>query len=150
MNRPVLFSALMAVTAIASSTAPTQAFCLNQDATLSLGRNVFPEDSAFVSSGPANANSEFKLEIDLNDGLDIFSADTEEVDEAAEPDMPEMNDSVTQDTSDEEVTLSANVDDLAASSGSAADLDATELEPQTIISREDYLNSRAVELNSCR
>ncbi|MEM6520258.1 MAG: hypothetical protein AAF722_13120 [Cyanobacteria bacterium P01_C01_bin.70] len=149
MNRPVLFSALMAFAAITGSTASAQALCVGDNGTLSLGRDVPPEDNSFVSSSPASADAEFKLEVDLSNGLDIFSGDTEEEDTSAEADAPMIDESAAQETS-EDVARSTTVEDLETGSRSASDLDTLELEPQPAVSRADYLSSRASEINSCR
>lgn len=148
MNRPVLFSTLMTLAAIASSATATQAICIGED-DFSLRRSATPDDS-FVSSSPARADSTFKLEVDLGTGLDIF--DTEDEDAEAEADTATTADTMEAEAEavSEEPANGTTVADLEAGSSSASDLDIVELEAQPVVSREDYLSSRASEINRCR
>lgn len=150
MNRPVLLSIFVLAAAIAGSAKPTQALCIN-DGTLSLNRDAPPDETSFVNSSPAGTDSNFKLELNLNDGLDIFEADTEDRESASETDVApaETAAASTTDEMPEDASTSATVENLEADSSSAADLETADLEAQTQVSREDYLNSRASEINNC-
>lgn len=150
MTRSVLFSMLILVGAIASSAKSAPALCItNSSSTLS--RGTASDDASFVSSSPATADSNFKLELDLNNGLDFLEADTEE-EESTSADSATVAESMDASSTDE--TTEAATEEIASSdaensSSSAADLDTVDLQAQIEMSREDYLNSRASEINDC-
>jgi hypothetical protein len=146
MTRFGFFSALLVFGAIAGSAGITQAQCIRSSNSI-LNRSPISEDTAFVNSSPANANSNFKLELDLNNGLDFLETNEEEeevlVEESAITSEPDASSSA--------ATETAAVTDAESSprSSSAADLETVDLQAQIDMSREDYLNSRASEINGC-
>ena len=150
MNRPMLFYLLVGVAAITGSAGVSRAQCINNDGTFILQRTAPPSDDTFATSGPVSGDSRFKFELELGDDLDIFSTDTDE--EAAA--VPETADTPTDETSEttalaETETESPTIFSLDADSSSAADLDTVELGAQPLMSREDYLDSQAREINAC-
>lgn len=151
MTRSVLFSMLILAGAIAGSAESAPALCItNSSSTLS--RGTASDDASFVSSSPANADSNFKLELDLNNGLDFLEPDPEEVEAAAE-NSATAAESMDASSSNDETTAATTEDTAVASveesSSTAADLDTVDLQAQIEMSREDYLNSRASEINDC-
>ncbi|WP_204139060.1 hypothetical protein [Halomicronema sp. CCY15110] len=145
MTRIGFFSALMVVGAIAGSAEVAQAQCLRSSNAI-LNRSPANEDAFFVNSSPANANSNFKLELDLNNGLDFLETDVEEdevlVEESAITSEPDASSAATE-------TAAVTDAEIGPRSSSAADLETVDLQAQIDMSRADYLNSRASEINGC-
>ena len=156
MARFGFFSALMLVGAIAGSAEITQAQCLRSSNSI-LNRGAAIEDTSFVRSSPANSDSNFTLELDLNNGLDFLETEPEEEEMTAEGSVDadpvtteeslETNESTAVSETGEETAEASEIE--TNSSSSAADLDTIDLQAQIEMSREDYLNSRASEINSC-
>ncbi|NEQ42576.1 MAG: hypothetical protein F6K00_03040 [Leptolyngbya sp. SIOISBB] len=150
MTRSVWFSMLILVGAIAGSTESVRAQCLTNGSS-TLRRGTAADDASFVNSSPATADSNFKLELDLNNGLDFLEPDTED-EESASADSAtaaESMDASSTDETAEAATEEIAISDAEGSSSSAADLDTVDLQAQIEMSREDYLNSRASEINDC-
>ena len=149
MTRSVLVAMLLWVGAIAGTAEPTPALCIPNSAA-TLRRGPATDDTSFVNSSPATADSNFRLELDLNNGLDFLETNPEEAETASEDSVPEAeamepgNTGEVAEPATEEVAGSVN-----ESSSSAADLDTVDLQAQIDMSREDYLNSRASEINDC-
>lgn len=124
--------------------------CLSEDVSLSIEEDTAPEDEAFVSSSPASAETEFKLEVDLTNvdfaNIDLFPEQAEE--------QSSRNDS---DDSDAELRSSGTNGEASSSNDLENDSDLAEgddpeadnaPEPWTI-SREDWLNAAANDVNNC-
>ncbi len=156
MTRLGFFSALMLVGAIAGSAEITQAQCIrSSNSTTNRGSAI--EDTSFVRSSPANSDSNFTLELDLNNGLDFLETEPEEeeviAEESTDADAVTAEDGMEASeptAANETYAETAEASETEAnSSSSAADLDTIDLQAQIEMSREDYLNSRASEINGC-
>ncbi|MEM9818306.1 MAG: hypothetical protein AAF827_18115 [Cyanobacteria bacterium P01_D01_bin.6] len=150
MTRLSVFSVLVLVGAIAGVAEPARALCV-ANGSLALSRGTAADDTSFVNSSPATADSNFKLELDLNNGLDFLEIDPEDEESTAEVSASEPESEASSSTDE---VAAAEVDETTASSvegssSSAADLDTVDLQAQIDMSREDYLNSRASEINEC-
>ncbi|RZM77384.1 hypothetical protein [Leptolyngbya iicbica] len=156
MTRLGFWSALMVVGAISGSAEITQAQCIRSSNSI-LNRSAVEEDTSFVRSSPANSDSNFKLELDLNNGLDFLETEPEADEMTTEGGMETDTVAVEENAATDELATTSEIDEEAAeasavgadSSSSAADLDTIDLQAQIEMSRADYLNSRASEINGC-
>lgn len=153
MNRPILCSLLLGVTAIAGAAEAARAQCLSSDGNFVLQRDRAPSNSSFVSASPASSDTEFKFELELGSDVNIFAPDSAEVETAAtgvpatatdDGNAPAATETTTEAPPDSSTAFS-----LDADSSAAADLDTVELEAQPLMSREEYLDSQASEINDC-
>ena len=150
MTRSVWFSMLILVGAIAGTAESAHALCVTNGSS-TLRRGTAADDASFVNSSPATADSNFKLELDLNNGLDFLETDTED-EETSSEESETGGESMAPSSTDESTEAEAEemtISDVEGSSSSAADLDMVDLQAQIEMSREDYLNSRASEINEC-
>jgi len=152
MNRPILVSMVIGVAAIAGSAEPIRALCIDNDARVMLQRDVPPEDNSFVRSGPASGDTNFTFELELGSDLNLFSTEpaadadaiADETDAPIEDAEPEANSAPS-----EEIVETPTIFSLEEDSSSADDLDTVELGEPSLASREDYLDSRARQINNC-
>ncbi|MGF1458941.1 MAG: hypothetical protein ACFBSG_07925 [Leptolyngbyaceae cyanobacterium] len=150
MNQSLFLSTLVGligIGAVLGSAPSSQALCVD-DGTLSLERDTAPNDNSFVNSSPASSESSFKLELDLDQDLDIFSNDSEEMEETVDAATTDA-DTTAAAAADTDADTAPTVADLEEGNGSAADLDTLEAGGQPSISREEYLEARASEINNC-
>lgn len=156
MNRFIPVSMLLGVAAIAGIAGTAQAQCVNNRGTFSLQRSAPPSDDTFATSGPVDSDSRFKFELELGGDLDFFStdaaADATDEDAAMTSAADEPTDDMSATTSSETPVAGGEtptIFSLDADSSSAADLETVELGTQSLMSREEYLDSQAREINSC-
>jgi hypothetical protein len=146
MIQPVLVSTLMLSAAIALMSPPVKALCIDED-NFSIERD---DEASFVSSSPATSETEFRFEVDLGnltspEGSNEAEAMTsEERPTATEPpDNREPMDDTT-------ATSPAVADFDSAGTSDAATLGVLEANAGApILSREEYLNQMADDLNNC-
>lgn len=148
MTRFALFGTLVvaaAFSAIASS--PARAFCVGEDASLTVEQDA-TDDESFVRSSPASADSELRLEVDLDDLTGSSDADADEASAMELDDSP--SESTTSTTADLPDVTPASVDDLETAPDSSAEaLGDVELETPSAMSREEYLDDAEERLNQC-
>lgn len=151
MNRPILFYLLVGVAAIAGSASVSRAQCINNDGTFTLQRTAPPSDDTFATSGPVSGDSRFKFELELGSDLEsIFVPDdNEDAALAAEPEAATDDTTAPATETAEAAPASPTIFSLDADSSSAADLESVELGTQPLMSREEYLDSQAREINAC-
>lgn len=145
MNKPVCLSVALLLGAIAFYPQSAKGLCLNDDTLITFDRDIPPEDESFVSSSPASGDTEFKVLFDL-DNLGSFASGPEsestprETMTAADAESTETADSTTADS--EEAT---SVDTLLTLEEAT-----TEDGEPLYVSREDFLDAMAEDLNSCQ
>ena len=117
------------------------AFCLRDGRSSDL-----TEGDAFVSSSPASSDSNFRLEV----GLDDLGSLAETLDRP-EPESAEMTvdaaDEGELEIAEDESETTVTVDGISSEEAIEAELPVHQREYE---SREDYLNAIAIELNDCR
>ena len=141
MNKPILLTVLLFVGITALSAESAVAFCLRD------GRSSdVTEGDAFVSSSPASSDSNFRLEV----GLDNLGSLAETFD-GPEPESAEMTveaaDESELEIAEGESETTVTVDGISSEEEIEAELPVHQREYE---SREDYLNAIAIELNDCR
>ena len=141
MNKPILLTVLLFVGITALSAESAVAFCLRD------GRSSdVTEGDAFVSSSPASSDSNFRLEV----GLDDLGSLAETLDRP-EPESAEMTvdaaDEGELEIAEDESETTVTVDGISSEEAIEAELPVHQREYE---SREDYLNAIAIELNDCR
>ena len=141
MNKPMLLTVLLFVGITALSAESAAAFCLRD------GRSSdVTEGDAFVSSSPASSDSNFRLEV----GLDDLGSLAETLDRP-EPESAEMTvdaaDEGELEIAEDESETTVTVDGISSEEAIEAELPVHQREYE---SREDYLNAIAIELNDCR
>lgn len=152
MNRPILCSLLLGVAAIAGAAETARAQCISNDSNFVLQRGRASSNGSFVSTGPASSDTDFKFELELGSDVNIFSPDPAEVETAATGEPATATDEgnvPATETVAEAPVDSSTAFSLDADSSAAADLDTVELEAQPLMSREEYLDSQASEINDC-
>ena len=141
MNKPMLLTVLLFVGITALSAESAAAFCLRDGRSSDL-----TEGDAFVSSSPASSDSNFRLEV----GLDDLGSLAETLDRP-EPESAEMTvdaaDEGELEIAEDESETTVTVDGISSEEEIEAELPVHQREYE---SREDYLNAIAIELNDCR
>ncbi|MGD1931082.1 MAG: hypothetical protein ACFB12_19455 [Leptolyngbyaceae cyanobacterium] len=141
MNKPMLLTVLLFVGITALSAESAAAFCLRDGRSSDL-----TEGDAFVSSSPASSDSNFRLEV----GLDDLGSLAETLDRP-EPESAEMTvdaaDEGELEIAEDESETTVTVDGISSEEAIEAELPVHQREYE---SREDYLNAIAIELNDCR
>ena len=141
MNKPRLLTVLLFVGITALSAESAAAFCLRDGRSSDL-----TEGDAFVSSSPASSDSNFRLEV----GLDDLGSLAETLDRP-EPESAEMTvdaaDEGELEIAEDESETTVTVDGISSEEAIEAELPVHQREYE---SREDYLNAIAIELNDCR
>lgn len=150
MIQPALLSALLLTAAIALLDSPASALCVDEGS-LSLERDAAPDEDSFVSSSPASSESELRFEVDLGDLASPSSPDDTEADTIADrPGMDEADPMADTEPMEDPATTNPAVADFeSATATDAGALGVVEAEEQPPISREDYLNTIADDLNNC-
>lgn len=145
MIQPVLVSTLVLSTAIALISPPARALCIDED-NFSIERD---DDESFVSDSPASSETGFRFEVDLGNLTSPGGSEEAEGMTAADNSAPEPIESpeVVEDTASANPAV-ADFD--AESTSDAATLGVLEAnEESPVLSREEYLNQRANDLNNC-
>jgi hypothetical protein len=148
MTRYGVFGALaFAATVAAVMNPPARAFCVGEDSSLVIERDEADDDS-FVRSSPASSDSDFRLEVNLDDLSDLTTPSDAPA-EATDPEMVSDAPAVVEATSETESTA---MDPAVADLDTAAEAEAlgeVELEDSAVVSREEYLDEAEARLNQC-
>ena len=160
MKQPMLLTVTLLIGAIAAAPRPARALCLDENGTFLLDREAAPSEESFASASPASSDAEFKFQVDLNDlgNLgNLGNSPREESQAAPQETMPTSSDTATDaplTMTDDAMTTNVSpyvVSQDAGTETTNADalgtLEVSEAPP--VISREEYLDAIANDLNSC-
>lgn len=143
MNKSMLLTVLLFVGITALSAESAAAFCLRDGRSSDLA-----QDDAFVSSSPASSDSNFRLEVGLDDlGEFVETLDAPESESAPAEMTAEAADEDGSAIAEEESETTVTVDAISSEEVIEAELP---LHQRQFESREDYLNAIAIELNDCK